>query len=91
MKLSKTDQKLKEYLELKQEIKEREKRLEVLKKELKELGSYSSNNYVLIIETQERLQPPSVKELLAEFGRKGEKLLKSISYQTLAVSKKGDQ
>lgn len=82
---SKNEIRLAEYVELNELIKLKTKRLNVLKDEIKQIGTHSTQNYTAIVEQIRRMgiDSDAVKEMLGENTP-----MKSSDYEAIKVSAK---
>jgi hypothetical protein len=89
--LSANDLRLKEYMSLDEKIKELTKRFEVIKDEIKHQGSFSTMNYVALVDERSRTNPPSLDVLIEKYGEGIRSLCKVSTYKTVKVSRKGGE
>lgn len=86
--LSANDLVLKKYLELDTEIKALTKEFEAMKETLKHQGSFSTKNFVVIVEERPRTNPPSLEKLIKAYGEGVRSLCTVSTPKYVMVSKK---
>jgi hypothetical protein len=79
---------LKRYLELSLQIKRLEGERARLNEKLKEQGTHSTKNFVVLVSNVERIQVPTFKVLVEEFGDRVLEFCKVLNYKVVRVSKK---
>jgi len=89
VKLSSNDLYLKTYLEIEAKYKEYSKQLKELKENLKHEGSYSTQNYIVLVTEGTRKVSPKLEKLVEKYGPSVNDLCTQTKTVTVKVQKKG--
>ena len=87
--LSARDLRLSRYVDLNDKIKAMTTELNLLKDEIKHMGSYSTKNFVAIVETSTQTRAPGTKKLLEIYGPSAAEHFTTGDVTRVKVSRKG--
>lgn len=84
-----TNEMLEQLIAMETVMKDMSEKVETLKIVLKEHGSFSTRDYVVVVEDRTRDSLPGIKEMISALGEKAIKpLIKTSSFKVVKVSKK---